>query len=384
MTTWRLALAAALVAAQSLSGQTRGSGSNSDGPLVPICQAIDPPKFRLGSIDGDGLGAFDGVSDATFTASGGIAVLSRYSGQVILFESDGAYSGTLGRRGEGPGEFADPIEVSPVDGDSIAVWDWRLGRITVFPLESGVPRIVRLDPPVLSPTGHFGVLRGEPTSFVVSGQSFTSPGRGGRGGNETLHVLRYDILGALLDTIASVPYGQRLWVDEGRREAGRPWFEARGTFGLADDELFFSDGSAPEVWSVRPPNQPTLRLRWDDSQRNVTTADVRVARAKMFESIAPQLRDRLSRAWDVLPVADVFPALDQILGNPSGDIWIREYVKPSAAESRWLHFDSSGQIRCILAFGDDFRPRSFHDSLVLGVIKGEYDVEFVEVRSIVR
>ena len=59
----------------------------------------------------------------------------------------------------GPAEFMDPIELDVIGGDSIVVWDWALGRLVLFGPDGSHGRSVRLQPPVVYPTGRVGVAR---------------------------------------------------------------------------------------------------------------------------------------------------------------------------------------------------------------------------------
>lgn len=49
----------------------------------------------------------------------------------MVFDSEGQYVTTVGRRGEGPQEFGLPIDVIPLPGDSVLVLDNRLKRASV-------------------------------------------------------------------------------------------------------------------------------------------------------------------------------------------------------------------------------------------------------------
>ena len=61
------------------------------------------------------------VDDVT----GRIFVADRPNDRVVVFEPSGVYAGTLGRPGDGPGEFRDPDAVSMDPSGSLVVWDNR-------------------------------------------------------------------------------------------------------------------------------------------------------------------------------------------------------------------------------------------------------------------
>ena len=57
--------------------------------------------------------------------TGRIYVADRPNDRVVVFDSSGRYAGTLGRSGDGPGEFRDPAAVSMDPSGSLVVWDSR-------------------------------------------------------------------------------------------------------------------------------------------------------------------------------------------------------------------------------------------------------------------
>lgn len=107
-------------------------------PSQPITQAVrDAPTLqltqvvRLGSLDGE-HDAFGRVMDATLDRAGRILVADDLGRRVVVFGRDGRYVGTIGRRGQGPGEFESPWRVAVDAADSIFVWDMAQARISVF------------------------------------------------------------------------------------------------------------------------------------------------------------------------------------------------------------------------------------------------------------
>lgn len=56
-------------------------------------------------------------------ATGRIYVADRPNDRVVVFDASGRYAGTLGRSGDGPGEFRSPVAVSMDPSGSLVVWD---------------------------------------------------------------------------------------------------------------------------------------------------------------------------------------------------------------------------------------------------------------------
>jgi hypothetical protein len=71
--------------------------------------------------------------DLAFDASENIYVCDYRSHNIKVFDSSGKFMKTLGREGQGPGEFQGPYRIS-VAKDRIAVWELRNRRISVLNL----------------------------------------------------------------------------------------------------------------------------------------------------------------------------------------------------------------------------------------------------------
>lgn len=79
--------------------------------------------------------------------TGRIHVVDYSSQRVAVFERDGSYSGTLGRAGEGPGEFRNPVAAALDPSGAIAIWDAGRGIISRW---SGEGRLLGEERPDLA------------------------------------------------------------------------------------------------------------------------------------------------------------------------------------------------------------------------------------------
>ena len=87
---------------------------------------------RIGTIDGDGPDVFGEVAALHTDALGRIYVLEGQADEIRVFDRDGRFVRTIGRRGSGPGELANPIGLD-WDGDgNLWVVDVRNARYSVF------------------------------------------------------------------------------------------------------------------------------------------------------------------------------------------------------------------------------------------------------------
>jgi hypothetical protein len=89
--------------------------------------------LTLGELDRSPEEAFGAILGIAITTSGEIAVLDRQANEVRLFDSSGSFVRSIGRRGEGPGEFSiASLDLLVGSGDTLYVPDLRNARVNRF------------------------------------------------------------------------------------------------------------------------------------------------------------------------------------------------------------------------------------------------------------
>lgn len=123
------------------------------GAQIASCDVATAPAIRISASVGSDSLMLNDVTDAALLPDGRIVAVNRGNREVLIFDSRGLLEARFGREGEGPGAFLDPIEVTLGPGDSISVWDWEIGRITVLDPRGTPVRTIRVAPPLQNPTG---------------------------------------------------------------------------------------------------------------------------------------------------------------------------------------------------------------------------------------
>jgi hypothetical protein len=99
-------------------------------------------------------------------ADGNLFVLDVAGGRVLSFDTEGQHRATYGRKGEGPGELAQPFGIGLGVGDTVWVMDPFNSRFTGFPEDGGEPRVVTIAGTGGFPSPAFAVRQG---GFVIQG-----------------------------------------------------------------------------------------------------------------------------------------------------------------------------------------------------------------------
>ena len=94
------------------------------------------PEVSIGELDGPEEYLFGSVRSIAVDDDHNVYVLDGQARHVRVYDSDGTYVKTLGRDGEGPGEFKVPIGVAVSNG-RLLVRDPANGRVQLFVLETG-------------------------------------------------------------------------------------------------------------------------------------------------------------------------------------------------------------------------------------------------------
>lgn len=347
-----------------------------DSISIPSCRLAAEPTLRIGTQMGDTSQELYDVRDARRMSDGRIVVLSGGSHDVKLFDATGRLLTQLGREGDGPGEFRVPMKLSLLSGDSVAVWDTGLRRVSVLDVDGGGTREVELDPTPAYPNAQFAVLGGD---FVIGSQLYR-PGRGAELVHQGLLLLRYDRTGVLVDTLTTLPNGEEGWITAGGRAMfGRPLFGSRALFSSGGTRVYATGGLQPAVEAFDFAGKAVAAVRWQPPGRRVTDADLKFFRENRLRGTSAAARRVLNQWLEATPVAKTFPASAGILVGSQGDLWVETYQRPGADAETWLSFARDGHFRCRATLTHGFRALAFGDTWVLGVGRNDLDVEHVEI-----
>lgn len=135
--------------------------------VTRIQECATPCPWRLEKVvtlgDSTGRGILGNPASVASLESGEWVVLDHHEASVLkLYAADGRFLRTLGRKGQGPGEFEYAGMVSPRSGDTLDVVDIDLLRITTLTARGQLQRTRRVPVPFTS-LGEVG-----PGRFIVS------------------------------------------------------------------------------------------------------------------------------------------------------------------------------------------------------------------------
>ena len=127
---------------------------DTDGPAEGVRPLALEEEWRVGGEDGDLI--FGRISDIRRDEDGTVYVMDNQLCQVILISADGHPAGSLGREGDGPGEFRQPIGVVLMEDGIVGIGSGFPGRLIRLDRD-GTPAGTRY--PIGEPAeGNIGVM----------------------------------------------------------------------------------------------------------------------------------------------------------------------------------------------------------------------------------
>lgn len=340
---------------------------------VPVATAgqarSNPPEWRtileweVGDLDGPL--ALTVPTDLLVAPDGRIFVTQPRTHDVWVLGPDGTLRGVIGREGRGPGEFESPERLY-WRGDTLAVWDLKLHRVSLFSRQGNFLRT--LPAPVWS--AQLGFLG---KHSIVAVPAMLTPRVSGRPKDRVLR--RLDLHALKIDTLAFLPQPHRIL----HVEYGNGYYNGLQPF--SDDPLW---AAAPDGRSLvivernveRLPPDPTFTVTVFD-----TAGRARLSRQIPFEPVpfdeaaadaaaedrSARMRRSLERAGlsgrpfpprvirKALYMPPVYPPVERVVIGHDGTLWLARESVPGAAYVTWWVLDPAANPVGVVRLSPDFR-----------------------------
>ncbi len=333
------------------------------------------------------------VSGAIRRRDGAIVVADGQRLQLLLFDSVGTLRRVLGRDGSGPGEFRSIMWMGRLGRDSIAVFDMRQLRMSVF-ADTGFARsyAVRRNDQILAaamtPAGFFP--GGRPV--IHSGGSFllADPGPARIERNQWSAAV-YDAAGNPGALIGRFP-GNEVAVSPitsgpiaGRFSRSGLLFGRSGALAVAGDRLVALDNGEFRIDEYDDTGRLRRSIRRAQTPEAVTDADVEALIEERAATMArPEAQARMREAYKGGPRAQTFPILEPTLVVDADDhIWVGEYRRPGMRDRRWWVFSLDGVLLREVMVPGALQVTDADSSHLVGVWRDQDGVQTVRVYDLV-
>jgi hypothetical protein len=337
---------------------------------------------------------------------GRVAVSANSPARALVLAPDGTLLATLGREGNGPGEFSSVASVVPLGPDSLAVWDDSRRRISVFTGGGDYVREVDLSGlALLTPlaAGSSDQLAAW-TYLLPSGSGslllfqigiFGAPEPGIR----RVEAPSYRITTAGQELARLGPFPGEEFFDFGPGQGGVvPFPFGADTHGATtDDALVLGTAEAPEIRYHTASGALERIVRWPDEDRTFGgpfVADWTEFVDSWLAPMPPGESEGIRGFLDATPRPERFPAYDDLVAADEGEIWVGAYAgehtvpyptrNARVPARRWLVFDTQGALAARVETPEGFLPHAVREGRVWGVYTDELEVESVRAYEIVQ
>jgi hypothetical protein len=351
-----------------------------DESSLPVDSLSGDPVLAIHS-GASGNVIFHQITDVTPLGDGTIAIAAHGSRAVYLFDEAGSFKMSLGGDGDGPGEFRGVWGTSALAGDSLVVFDSRLGRLTIFNPAGQVSRtldISRFLPPA----------RGADVHALDSG--FALVGLASVGMRRTAGAYRDSAASYLLDANGDSVgfYGEfpGSEVSHAQRLFGARPFGARLFSGSRGDRLIIGNSSEAEMREFGTTGQLVRVIRWPDHDRHVTEARAAEYIQFRLQSVPENERAQFGADLRELSYSQAAPAYHGLVVSSAGTIWLGDYPGPEALSPQpalrprmWTVFGRDGVRRRLIQSPPGFELKAVRNGLAYGVRTDDVGVQAVWV-----
>jgi hypothetical protein len=341
--------------------------------------------LRIGAMEGDPVYQFSRIAGVARFPDGTLAVGDEVAQELRFFGSDGRFRWSVGRRGEGPGEFTGLAMVGMSPGGWAWAYDFSLRRLTWYDQDGEMMALTSLglEPPTLNAAGAL------PNGAFLLKQLW---GTGEEGEVNDLGLRRdplawvtFDLEGTLIDTVATVP-GRELFVfeEDGRAVMSTPPFARNSVGTIRGDRIAVGDQESFEIREYSPAGEVLRFLRIPGRIRRVTDQDLEEYIRGRLASAPPDRHPSLRQSLEGMPHSETLPAYGAILSDTEGNLWVGEWAMYPQVAGSWAVFQEDGRWLGAVEAPPRFDPRAIGEDWILGVEWDELDVEYVVVYPLVK
>lgn len=321
---------------------------------LSIGVADGPPEYELSWVAG-----------VTRLRNGSVVLLDGASQELRLFDPNGNFLASVGKRGRGPGEFVHAVSLQPYRGDSIFVQDFSGARISIFDGSLKLGRSIS--------TAQTGLTRywwKGPTSdslFVL----YTTAGPQLRGPNlawDSTYMIVVEPSGTRADTLGRWPLGQGSRVHD-------VYFATYAYFAPSKRGFFWATANQYAIGEYRPDGTLVRIIRRPWKPVRVTPA--------MIEAYSDRRAEASEGSGRVLH-PDHLPAFSGLLTDATGNLWVRHYdfLHEDATTPVWDVFGSAGEWLCTVSMPPDLRIVMIGADYVLGIATDSLGVQSVRLHHL--
>ncbi len=291
-----------------------------------------------GALSEPAIGRAVGVSRLP---EGGVVIADDGLSSLRFFDANGRLARSVGRRGQGPGEF-EYIAWLRRCGDSLYVKDIGDRSISVFALDGVLSRSAG-DSEVFGERPTYHSACNSSGVFVHNGWQLgdRTPGR-------TRWIVPYWVTGT--DGVTRAELGEHAGSERlvvrtasGGGGSGPHPLGRNPVLAIGRERVYIGTADSFFVMAFTLDGTPAGALRNSDADLATTAEDI--ARFKRLDTLGANESDkaRAVREWSTVEFPPTIPAYDAMLVDAADHVWVRRYPRGTDQHGEWLVFSPSGE-----------------------------------------
>ena len=342
---------------------------------------LDPAPMVDLAVTGTGaMHEFGAVVGMARFSDGSLAVADRRLNEVRLYSSEGDFLLSVGREGEGPGEFSRGIKaMANATGDTVLVLDWA-SRVSAFGPDLAFVNTFSFATPVrqIHDLGD-GTLVAE--FFAPMG---TGSDVGGLVRTPSM-LWRFDLQGSRLDSVGGTA-GYEEYLVESRPGIVSSWgtlFPKAAHVGSHGGKVFVGNADVMEIEERTGTGELVRLFRIPDYPLDLPEAVLRAEREDFLGDNPSATRREVAART---PSSGTRAAYDDIIVDPSGALWLLQFrgYTEMGQPQRWEILSSEGVWLGSMELPERFTVMDIELDAVLGIWRDELDVQHPQVLGLDR
>lgn len=351
------------------------------------------PESAYGWLEGEPDSEFSAVVGVVHGPNERIAVADRALATITVLAADGSVVVTMGRGGDGPGEFRRLAGIVAGGEDRIVAFDGEHQRMSEWTFDGSLLEDTRLSRTgVARRIGEVGRFA-DGRWYAREGDRMVAADPGGVG-RDTVGFHRLDGDGVVGEALARVPGSlSSQFVVEGMSGIRGALFSPRALGALRGNCLLLAAGDEPVVRIFDQTGTPRGELRLDIPVDRVTeehrgrwiAASVATAERAMGGEIVPEAVRMIEVMGEAIGMAERVPFANDLIVDELGYIWIQSWQLPDGTGSpEWRVFTKTGRGIGTVRLPEGLRALHISAEAVTAVRTDELGRQFVQVHGLER
>jgi hypothetical protein len=338
------------------------------------------PQLDIGVAEGAAEYQLYRASSAVRLSDGRVVVANGGTNELRFYDRDGSHLMSVGRTGEGPGEFRDLQRVWLLPGDSLLAYDFFPSRLSVFTSSGEFVRSQHF----ASSDGRQILIRGPLSdgSLIAAGAPiWNAPGATSGVVRDSVPYYRYDATGALIGTLGRFPSleAYRIVTSDDWRLTSVP-FPRIPVTAITGSRFHFGPADTYELRTYTPSGELERVVRLAQPTRAVEPADIdEYKRERLERAERDGERPAMERILGEVPFPQTLPSYDQMVADADGNLWVADYRTVRQDAASWNVFSAAGELMGSVATPARFEVLQIGTDFILGQWLDDLEVEHIRL-----